>query len=157
MRKAWTMVELIFVIVIIGVLAGIAVPKFSDTKDAATISSAKATIASVQASLSTERQLRVLKGDFKIVNKLNEGGGAFSTFSGDTPGVSRSVLENTVPLCDTGEKGCWSSVSNASGTTADPSVYTYKMPDDGAEVTFNLANGRFNCVATDENCKKLTQ
>lgn len=157
MRKAWTMIELIMVIVIIGVLAGIAVPKFADTKDAAKIGVAKATIASVQASLSTERQLRILKGDFKIVKTLNEDGGAFSTFSGDTLGVSRSVLENTVPLCATDEKGCWSSVSNADGTTAAPSVYTYKMPDDGAEVTFNLANGRFNCVATDANCKKLTQ
>lgn len=150
MRKAWTMVELIFVIVIIGVLAGIAVPKFSGTKDAANIVSAKATVASVKSALSTERQLRVLRGDFTAITSLNnDGNGAFSVFSPDRAGDSRSVLESNVRVCATGETGCW----QAAGTT-----YTYVMPSDiGGTAVFTLANGQFNCDATDVNCQKLTQ
>lgn len=159
MRKAWTMIELIFVIVIIGVLAGIAIPKFADTKSAAEIGAAKATIASVKTAIATERQLRVLRGDFTVISALNADGGAFSKFSKDDDGkgVSRDVLEATVPLCDTGEEGCWSSVANGAGTTVSPSVYTYTMPDGGGTVAFNLADGRFTCNASDAGCKKLTQ
>ena len=35
MKRAFTMIELVFVIVIIGVLASVAIPKLTDTKDAA--------------------------------------------------------------------------------------------------------------------------
>ena len=35
MKKAFTMIELVFVIVIIGVLASVAIPKLTDTKNAA--------------------------------------------------------------------------------------------------------------------------
>jgi len=38
MKKAFTMVELIFVIVIIGILAGVALPQFSATRDDAKVS-----------------------------------------------------------------------------------------------------------------------
>lgn len=38
MKKAFTIVELIFVIVIIGLLAGIAIPKFTATRDDAKVS-----------------------------------------------------------------------------------------------------------------------
>ena len=38
MKKAFTMVELIFVIVIIGILAGVALPQFAATRDDAKIS-----------------------------------------------------------------------------------------------------------------------
>ncbi len=50
-RRAFTMVELIFVIVIIGVLAGMAVPKFSGVKDRAKSAAELSTASSVAAAL----------------------------------------------------------------------------------------------------------
>jgi prepilin-type N-terminal cleavage/methylation domain-containing protein len=51
MQKAFTLVELIFVILIIGVLSAIAVPKFSGLTDNAKISAELSTAASVQVAL----------------------------------------------------------------------------------------------------------
>jgi len=51
MKKAFTLVELIFVIVIIGVLAAAAIPQFSKLTDNAKISTELSTASSVQAAL----------------------------------------------------------------------------------------------------------
>jgi len=51
MNKAFTLVELIFVIVIIGVLASFAVPKFSGLTDNSKISAELSTAASIQVAL----------------------------------------------------------------------------------------------------------
>jgi|WetSurMetagenome_2_1015567.scaffolds.fasta_scaffold1195175_1 general secretion pathway protein G len=145
MKKAFTMIELVFVIVIIGILASVAIPRLAATRDDAEVAKAKATIASVKAALSTERQLRVLRGDFTAITSLNAGGGAFSTFSADGQGVSRKVLESTVPAC--AGSACWDG------------AYKYTMPSGiGGTVAFTLnADGTFTCDATDTNCAKLTQ
>ena len=151
-KKAFTMVELVFVIVVIGILTAIAVPKFAATRDDATITKEIATIASVRSALATERQKRILRGEFWPITSLNSDGGnnVFSKFSADSKGVTDDVLEYRVTNCtDLGKsKGCWS----VSGTT-----YTYAMPTSGS-VDFNITSSRFNCkVPTDANCKLLTQ
>ena len=43
-RKAFTMIELIFVIVVIGILSAVAIPKFAATRTDAQITKAKATL-----------------------------------------------------------------------------------------------------------------
>jgi len=50
-RKAFTMVELIFVIVIIGLLSAVAVPKFSGVKDRARMSTELATASAISVAL----------------------------------------------------------------------------------------------------------
>jgi general secretion pathway protein G len=64
MRRGFSMIELIFVIVIIGILAGIAIPKFAATRDDAVIAKGRSDVAAIRAALATERQKRILKGDF---------------------------------------------------------------------------------------------
>ena len=51
MKQAFTLIELIFVIVIIGVLSAVAIPKFSHLSSNAKISSEMATAATVQSAL----------------------------------------------------------------------------------------------------------
>jgi len=64
MRKGFTMVELVFVIVVIGILSAIAIPKFAATRDDAIISKARAEVAAMRSAIATERQKRILRGDF---------------------------------------------------------------------------------------------
>lgn len=68
LKKAFTMIELIFVIVIIGILAGIAVPKLAVTRDDAFVSRARSAVETLRAAISMERQKRILRGDFSDIN-----------------------------------------------------------------------------------------
>ena len=51
MKKAFTLIELIFVIVIIGVLASVAIPRFSGLSDNSKISAELSTAASIQVAI----------------------------------------------------------------------------------------------------------
>ena len=64
MKKAFTMVELVFVIVVIGILSAIAVPKFAATRDDAEVSKGRAEVAAMRSAIATERQKRILRGVF---------------------------------------------------------------------------------------------
>ena len=70
-KKAFTMIELMFVIVVIGILSAIAIPKFAATRDDATITKAIATIGAVRSAIATERQKRILRGDFTPITSFN--------------------------------------------------------------------------------------
>lgn len=151
-HKAFSMIELVFVIVVIGILAAIAIPKFAATRGDAIMTKTKATVAGVRSSMATERQKRILRGDFTAITSLNSTGtnSAFSTFSADQDGTTTNVLEYSLSDC-TGlgkTQGCWS----VTGTT-----YRFNLPTSGF-VDFNITNSRFNCkVPTDANCIRLTQ
>ena len=62
-QKAFTMVELIFVIIIIGILSAIAIPKFSETGKLAYESRAESVVNALRSAIAMERQKRILKGD----------------------------------------------------------------------------------------------
>lgn len=67
MKKAFTMIELIFVIVIIGILSAIAIPKMAVTRDDAILVKARATVGALRSAISMERQKRILQSNFDDV------------------------------------------------------------------------------------------
>ncbi len=139
MKKAFTMMELVFVIVIIGILSAIAIPKLAATRDDAIITKARTTLSAVRNSIASERQKRILRGVHTDIAKLNGNGGAFSTFD-DANG--HQVLEYDLKSCQ--KKGCW--------TTSDGVTYTYKGVN--GDCTFKLENNRF-VDKTNGGCSEL--
>jgi len=133
-RNAFTMIELVFAIAIIGILSAIAIPKFAATRDDAVVSKGISTLAAVRSSIATERQKRILRGDFTAITDLSSGGGVFDTFSADGTGTKNRVLEYPPSACAGGEKGCW---------TGSGATYTYKLPTSGTCV-YTLANNRLD-------------
>ena len=62
MKKGFTMIELIFVIVILGILASVAIPRLSGTREDAEISAA---VANLRTLLGDVASYYAVKGDFK--------------------------------------------------------------------------------------------
>jgi len=153
-KKAFTMIELIFVIVVIGILSAIAIPRFSATRDDAVITKAITTVASVRNAIATERQKRILRGDFTPIGDLsasNTAGDPIFDFF-DT-NVTR-VLEYPLRSCANGNaRGCWVATSDTS--------YTYRMPTSSNDIVFTLSGSRFTCdttnATTGTDCKTLTE
>ena len=125
-KKAFTMIELIFVIVVIGILSAIAIPKFAATRDDAVITKAISTVASMRSALATERQKRILRGEFADLNKTTIGDN-FVNF-----------LEYAVKSCSTSKCGGWTT----GGSDTNP-TYTFKGPT--GDVVYKLENNRLNC------------
>lgn len=149
--KAFTMIELVFVIVVIGILSAIAIPKFAATRGDAEIAKAKATVGSVRSAVAMQRQKLILRGVFDPITSLSSVTGydkpIFDGINGDT---NSPVLEYPLQSCkNSTSQGCW--------YTADNVTYSYKLPVSGS-VDFNLTSSKFTCkVPTDANCKLLTQ
>ena len=148
MKKAFTLLELVFVIVVIGILSVVAVPKLAPIVTTAKDTKAKDTYAAVRSSMATERQKRILKGDFTPISDLGDSTYAFSYFDGNT---SLPVLEVPVPNCaGTSSTSCWSRDGSA-----DPKTFTYRFSD-GSKATFKIENSRLVCADSDtSNCDKL--
>ena len=61
-KKAFTMIELVFVIVILGILAGVAVPKLSVTRDDATMAKMRADLASIRNGIALDKSKAMMEG-----------------------------------------------------------------------------------------------
>jgi len=143
-KNAFTMVELIFVIVIIGILSAIALPKFSETADLAYKSKAKDTVAIIQSAIATGRQKLILRGKAnQNITSLEDGSGQlFNGINGDT---DDAVLSSSVtPCANSNSKYCWTK----NGTT-----YTYHSGD--AAVDFVLNGNKFTCTINTTDSGKL--
>jgi len=156
-RAGYTMLELVFVIAIVGILSAIAIPKFAVSRNDAVVVKAKTTVSSIRSAISSERQKRIMRGDFNTIYKLSSSSDLnkpiFDAFDGDS---ANSVLEYPPLSCETATtKGCWRETTT--GTTSSRiSKYTFNMPTSGS-VVFTLQNNRFDCNISEENCKLLTQ
>jgi len=150
-RNAFTMLELVFVITIIGILTAIAIPKLAATRDDATITKAITTVASVRSAISAERQKRILRSSFTGITDLalanGNGNPIFDFFDGNS---TLPILEYPIRACkDASARGCWVSTAN--------NTYVYRMPTGSTNVTFTLLNNRLTCDTTNADCRTLSE
>ena len=145
-KNAFTMIEIVFVIVILGILSAIAIPKFAATRTDAQISKARADISSIRSAIMTERQSRIIKGDSSWISKLSHGAKLFdgndSTHVllqyGITPGTTDGHWEKTATNAYTfhvGGKDCTFTYSNTTGKFSLGST-----TDDNSTICKSLVN-----------------
>lgn len=133
--RAFTMVELVFVIVILGILAAVALPKFADTREQADIAKGRGDVATIRAAIMNERQARVIKGDSSWITNANL----------DSGGLFGGVL--TYPMTNSATAGNWSA-------TAGSGTYKYKVGDSENTFTYTSNDGKFLCTSGNE-CSNL--
>lgn len=135
-KQAFTMIEMVFVIVVLGILSAVAVPMFTKNKADATIAKGRADVASIRSSIITERQSRLLTGDSDYITAA----------ALDSGGLFGGVL--MYPISSSSGDNGWSG-------TAGSGTYIYKIAGNSNTFTYTSSNGKFLCTSG-SYCSKLT-
>jgi len=144
-KNAFTMIELVFVIVVLGILAAVAVPRLAATRTDAQISKARADIASIRSAIVTERQSRLIKGDSTWIPKLSTGVTDENLFTGVD--VNQTLLMYGI------SPGDW--------LREDDTTYTLTLGSATTTFTYSNETGIFICDKTagtaeqNDLCKSL--
>ena len=142
--RAFTMVEMVFVIVVLGILAAIAVPRLAATRGDAEITKGRADIASIRSAIVSERQSQLIKGVNTWIPALSNGA---TLFTGD--GNRTLLMYGMTP--DTGS-GHWS------GTDPDYTYMIGNIPRDFTYTPEGTTAGQFLPAAGNNAiCLELTK
>jgi len=130
------MIELVFVIVILGILAAVAIPKFAATRTDAQISKGRSDVASIRSSIINERQGRLIKGDSSWINSLSHETGTLFDGNGTSSGDAELLMY-----------GIKAAQSNGHWRTTDADFpylhYIFQIKDSNCNFTYDAATGKF--------------
>lgn len=153
-RSGFTIIELIFVIVVLGILSAIALPKFIGSQKNAVIARGKSDVSAIRAAIMNERQKRLVLGQVGFITKLDGGAAedtAEETIFDNNGSASNGLLTYGITTSDS--SGHWMKTGN--------NEYTYKISDDtSCTFKYTPANGKFVLDdASDDidECNKLVQ
>ncbi len=158
-RRAFSMIELIFVIVILGILAGVAVPKMMGTRTDAYISKAKSQIASIKNGINTNAATNMLSGGCSNRYPVDLNNTAITIASGQT--LFDNVLKEAI-ISSNGDGGWILKALTLVDKAISPEIFIFKI-ETGRTVdfTYDDTNGLFSCdvddITTGDDCLILTK
>lgn len=141
-RPAFTMVELIFVIVILGVLSAIAIPRLAASRDDAEIVKGRSDVASIRSGIVLTRSQNMLQGNTGYPNPLDT-----ATAGNDGDQLFTNVLD--YPIYARASSGHWKKDDN--------DTYSFSVNNSWTSFDYNVSNGNFDCNHGNQNCKDLTE
>jgi len=145
MKKSFSMLELVFVIVILGILATIAIPRMWVTRNDALITKARTQVATIRSSIVNAYSTNILSGQ----NECPE------LEAGDDNYVFENILK-PYPIKTNEKEINWTLESNNSNET------NYSLVINGMSTKFVYEKDPskrcpFNCDEDDQLCKDLTE
>ncbi len=149
------MIELIFVIIILGVLAAIALPKFAGVSEQAVISNGHSDVMAIRTAISTERQKRLMQGSSTYISALDKNvsvtgqlpSGSLIFDDNDTNKNNGTILTYAITTKDS--DGGW--MRTATNT------YKYKVSGIANTFTYDPNTGIFDCTGGEQFCTQLTK
>ncbi len=161
-KKAFTMIELVFVIVVLGILASVAVPKLIGTKEDAYIAKGKNQVAAIKNGINMRAGQNLLSGG-------GCGGGRYPVDLNETQVTSSNYDVVGTPLFDgilkepiisSASDGGWMATGSYRSTEKDfsPETYEYRISNTKTVIfTYNNTNGTFTCNTSSADCLTLTK
>ena len=141
-KNAFTMIELTFVIVILGILAAVAVPRLSATRIDAQITKGRTDVSAIRSAIVSERQRRLIKGDSSWITHLS----GLSSYYFDGVDSNHTLLMYGIKPKDA--NGHWHSWDNNV-------TYKFKIEDSDNVFTYDPSKGTFLCTSG-SRCSDLT-
>ena len=138
-RNAFTMIELVFVIVILGILAAVAVPRFAATRTDAQIAAARADISTIRSAIVSERQTRLIRGDSSYIDKLSTTAGP-NLFTGSNDTNRTLLMYGIAP-------GDWAKINDT--------TYDITIAGTTTRFTYTVTAGTFSCTSGADDCDAL--
>lgn len=126
MKKAFTLIELVFVIVILGILATVAIPKLIVTRDDAEIAKAKSQIAAVRSGIQLKRNEMILSGTQGYPTNLEDGTCCFG-------GILSTRIEERKD-------------DNSYGWKLENNTYSINTNKEQVKFTYSATDGSFKCT-----------
>jgi len=141
-RNAFTILELIFVIVILGVLAAVALPRMGTSMEAAYVAQAQGDVSAVRAAIASARQKQLVRGINGYITQLSTSNARL--FDGN--GTEALLMYPITPRAT----GGWTRTQNL----------TYRFTVDAnnfATFTYTPATGRFDCDHNQNLCQRIVE
>ena len=159
MKKAFTMIELVFVIVILGVLASIAVSKMAVTRDDAMIVKGKAQVSAIRSAIVLQKSKNMMRG-------LANGGNptTLDALGSTTSSDGDKLFDYDTNASDSAKKlldyPVYSKDANGHWRKTAANEYTLKVVN--TDIVFTYNSGSFDCnrSAADpvgKYCKALSE
>jgi len=158
-KPAFTMIELIFVIVVLGILAAVAIPKLAASRDDAVLVKGKSQVSAVRSGIVMQKSKRLLEGNTPFVPPVLDGNTTSTVAqvptlfvnATDNDGNAYNILE--YGLQPSSNDGSW---TKAGPNTDDPILYDFHLEGTTVRFEYNPTTGAFTCTAG-TNCNALTQ
>jgi len=145
-KKAFTMIELVFVIVVLGILSSIAITKLSVTRDDAVLAKGRSQVQAVRNAIVLQKSKNMLRCQNAYPSSLDDA--AQNTeheelFDGN---ATDPLLE--YPIYSKSGEGWMKTGAN---------TYTFNVMGNSETFTYNNSTGKFDCTHTHQLCKDLAE
>lgn len=128
MKRAFTLIEVLFVLLILGILATIAIPKFSHVLDQADIGKAKSTVSAIRGGIQVYKNKHILLGEEPYPSSLDSS--------------SNQLFDVVLPhgIAPSTKAGGWSKSGE---------YYIFHTNAGDIAFKYDSSNGTFDCVSNE--------